>query len=232
MISQLSNWEEILYITEPDDWSNVAMYEATRSFTARHQSVLQRFLNLVLLPRISDDIRSNKKLNYHLYRALKKSLFKPAAFYKGILLPLAEGGTCTLQEAWIVCSVMQKVSIRLLDSAAALLKLSEMEFTGASCLFMRTLLNKKYALPYRVLDSISAHFLRFQTDDRELPVIWHQCLLTFVQRYKEDLTIEEKQALKELMRKHQHPGVTPEIRRELFSSRSRGEAKPDGMDVE
>merc|ERR1711871_902859 len=57
MISQLSNWEEILYITEPDDWSNVAMYEATRSFTARHQSVLQRFLNLVLLPRISDDIR-------------------------------------------------------------------------------------------------------------------------------------------------------------------------------
>ena len=57
-------------------------------------------------------------------------------------------------------------------------------------------------------------------------------LLTFVQRYKEDLTIEEKQALKELMRKHQHPGVTPEIRRELFSSCSRGEAKPDGMDVE
>jgi len=240
MISQLSNWEEILYLTEPDEWTAVAMYEATRSFTARHQSVLQRFLNLVLLPRVREDIQLSagqggvgKKLNYHLYRALKKSLFKPAAFYKGILLPLAESGTCTLQEAWIVCSVMSKVSIRLLDSAAALLKLAEMEFTGATSLFMRTLLNKKYALPYRVLDSISAHFLRFQQDDRELPVIWHQCLLTFIQRYKEDLTIEEKEALKNLMRKHQHPGVTPEIRRELFSSRSRGEPKTAaGMDMD
>jgi len=232
MISQLSNWEEILYLTEPDDWSNGAMYEATRSFTCRHASILQRFLNLVLLPRVRDDIRENKgKLNYHLYRSLKKCLFKPAAFYKGILLPLAESGTCTLLEAWIVCSVMSKVSIRLLDSAAALLKLAEMEFTGATSLFMRTLLNKKYALPYRVLDSISAHFMRFQSDSREMPVVWHQTLLTFVQRYKEDLTIEEKQAFKELMRRHQHPAVTPEIRRELFSSRSRGDPKTGEGDM-
>ena len=57
----------------------------------------QRFFNLVLLEKCRDDIRENKKLNDHLYMALKKSLFKPAAFYKGILLPLAQSGDCTLR---------------------------------------------------------------------------------------------------------------------------------------
>ena len=32
----------------------------------------------------------DRKLNYHLYQALKKALYKPAAFFKGILLPLCE----------------------------------------------------------------------------------------------------------------------------------------------
>jgi essential nuclear protein 1 len=45
---------------------------------------------LVLLPRVRDDILNNKKLNWHLYMSLKKALFKPDAFYKGILFPLIE----------------------------------------------------------------------------------------------------------------------------------------------
>lgn len=49
-----------------------------------------RFYNLVLLPRIRDDIDEFKKLNYHLYNSLFKSMFKPAAFFKGILLPLCK----------------------------------------------------------------------------------------------------------------------------------------------
>lgn len=48
--------------------------------------------------------------------------------------------------------------------------------------FIKLLLDKKYALPYRVLDAVTAHFMRFQDDERVMPVIWHQSLLTFVQR--------------------------------------------------
>lgn len=43
----------------------------------------QRFYNLVLLPRVRDDISEYKRLNFHLYMALKKALFKPAAWFKG-----------------------------------------------------------------------------------------------------------------------------------------------------
>ena len=33
---------------------------------------------------------SSRKLNYHYYQSLKKAMYKPAAFFKGILLPLCE----------------------------------------------------------------------------------------------------------------------------------------------
>jgi essential nuclear protein 1 len=48
--------------------------------------------------------------------------------------------------------------------------------------FIKLLLEKKYALPYRVLDATVAHFMRFLEDSRMMPVIWHQSLLAFVQR--------------------------------------------------
>ena len=49
-----------------------------------------RYYNLVLLPHVLRNIEDHKKLDFHLYTALKKSLYKPAAFFKGILLPMCE----------------------------------------------------------------------------------------------------------------------------------------------
>jgi essential nuclear protein 1 len=63
---------------------------------------------------------------------------------------------------------------------------------------MKTLLDKKYSLPYRVIDSLTTYFVNFQSDARALPVIWHQNLLMFVQRYKNDLSPTQKNALKGL----------------------------------
>lgn len=47
------------------------------------ERMAQRFYNLVLLPRVQDDIAEYKRLNFHLYSALKKALFKPGAWFKG-----------------------------------------------------------------------------------------------------------------------------------------------------
>ena len=52
-------------------------------------------------------------------------MYKPAAFFKGILLPLCEDG-CTLREAVIVRSVLAKVSVPMAHSAAALMKMTEL----------------------------------------------------------------------------------------------------------
>jgi hypothetical protein len=162
ILPSLTNWENILYLTEPDSWSAAAVYQATRIFASNlNAKMAQRFYSLVLLPRIRDDIVEYKRLNFHLYMALRKALFKPAAFFKGILLPLCESRNCTLREAIIIGSVLAKNSIPMLHSAAALLKIAEMDYSGANSIFIRILLDKKYALPYRVIDAIVNHFVQY-----------------------------------------------------------------------
>lgn len=90
-IPSLQFWEEVLYLTEPEKWSPNAMFQATRIFSSNFGvKKAERFYKLVLLPRIREDIRKNKRLHFALYQALKKSLYKPAAFNKGILFPLCE----------------------------------------------------------------------------------------------------------------------------------------------
>ncbi|XP_418047.4 bystin [Gallus gallus] len=222
IIPALSNWEQILYITEPETWTAAAMYQATRIFSSNlKERMAQRFYNLVLLPRVRDDIAEYKRLNFHLYMALKKALFKPGAWFKGILIPLCESGTCTLREAIIIGSILTKCSIPVLHSSAAMLKIAEMPYNGANSIFLRLLIDKKYALPFRVVDALVFHFLAFRTDQRTLPVLWHQSFLALCQRYKEDLSSEQKEALLELLKFHSHPQISAEIRRELANSKTR-----------
>jgi len=227
VVPRLNHWEYVLHLTNPDKWSAAAVFQATRIFSSSlNVKMAQRFYFYVLLPRIRDDIEYYKRLNFHLFMALKKSLFKPAAFFKGILLPLAESGNCTLREATIVSSILAKCSIPMLHSSAALLKLAEMEYSGANSIFIKTLLDKKYALPFRVIDALVFHFVKFERDKRILPVLWHQALLVFVQRYKEDISSEQKEAMYGVLRVHLHAKIGPEIRRELQNSKSRDEETP------
>jgi essential nuclear protein 1 len=123
---------------------------------------------------------------------------------------------------------MSKVSIPVLHSSAAILKIAEMDYSGANSLFLRVLLQKKYALPYRVVDALVNHFVQFTNDTRKLPLLWHQALLVFVQRYRTDLQPQQKEALKNLLRHQVHPYYSDEIRRELVSSKSRGETESMG----
>lgn len=132
-----------------------------------------------------------------------------------------QSGDCTLREAIIFGSVIARNQIPVLHSSACLLKICEMEYNGANSIFIRIFLDKRYALPYRVVDATVFHFIRFENDKREMPVLWHQSLLTFVQRYKNDISSEQKEALFGLLRKQQHPKLTPEIRRELQAAKCR-----------
>jgi len=184
----------------------------------------QRFFNLVLLPAVQRDIKRHGKLNFHLYLALKRALYKPSAFFKGLLLPLCEE-RCTVREALIVASVLQKVSVPMLHAAVAILKLAEMSYTPANMLFLRTLLLKKYAIPFRVVDALVDYFAGFINTKDVPPVLWQQTLLTFVQYYKAQITAEQKGCLKDLLRAQPHSQITPEIRRELLSVHARGESQ-------
>lgn len=78
-----------------------------------------------------------------------------AVYVQGLLLPLCQAGDCNLREAVIISSVLKRVSLPVLHSAAALLRIADMAYSGTNSFFIRVLLDKKYALPYRVVSTSS-----------------------------------------------------------------------------
>ncbi|VAH54435.1 unnamed protein product [Triticum turgidum subsp. durum] len=136
-IPSLECWADVLQLTEPQNWSPNAVYQATRLFSSNMNAKnAVRFYEAILLPRLRHDIKTNKRLHFALYQSMKKSLYKPAAFFKGILLPLCQEGNCTLREAVIIGSIIQKVTIPPLHASAALMKLADLEYCGTTSFFL------------------------------------------------------------------------------------------------
>ncbi|KAK3390938.1 Bystin-domain-containing protein [Podospora didyma] len=239
ILPTIPHWEEILQMTRPESWTPNACYAATRIFVAAKPMVVQRFMEVVILDRVREDIQETKKLNIHLFNCLKRGLYKPAGFFKGFLFPLAASGTCSLREAQIISACLARVSIPVLHSAAAIKTLCDIaaeqvsnqsESVSATNFLIKVLLEKRYALPWQCVDSLVFHFIRYAASTREvdmtgnksLPVIFHQCMLVFAQRYRNDITEDQREALLDLLLSHGHDKIAPEIRRELLAGRGRG----------
>lgn len=250
VLPSLKNWEDVLYVTNPEKWTPHAVYEATKLFVSNLQAhEAQKFVQQVLLERFRASIEDSEdhSLNYHIYRAIKKSLYKPAAFFKGFLLPLVDSH-CSVREATIAGSVLSKVSIPVLHSSVALSQLAQREFKPSTTVFMRVLIEKKYALPYQTLDELVFYFMRFRRaaqqqqrqidgmmeEDQDnqkdklppLPVVWHKAFLSFAQRYKNDITDDQRDFLLETVRQRFHHAIGPEIRRELLAGQARLTTEP------
>lgn len=101
IVPSLPAWARMLALTHPENWSPQACHAATRIFVSQMKPNQARvFLEGVLLDAIREDIRltkegqrkqkNNRKLNVHYYESLKRALYKPAAFFKGIVFPLLQ----------------------------------------------------------------------------------------------------------------------------------------------
>ena len=128
--------------------------------------------------------------------AVKKSMFKVGAFFKGFLIPLAQNATT--REAIIIGSILQKMSINALDVAAALVKMTTWEYKLGNGYFIKVLVSKRYTLPTMVLDELVNFFCKtgmsenqnqnFEDEEtqqdeeyiKEMPVMWHQTVLALV----------------------------------------------------
>lgn len=72
-----------------------------------------------------------------------------------------------------------------------------------------------------MLDVLVFHFLAFRTEKHQLPVLWHQCLLTLAQLDKADLATEQEAFLEQLQMQP-YPQLSPGISHELQSAVPRG----------
>jgi len=221
VLPRLANWEELLWLTQPQEWSAHALYAATRLFASGlNEKMAQRYYYAFLLPSIiaaMENPRQDAKMKLHpmRYAAMRKALFKPAAFVKGFLIPLCEEEQTTVQCALIVGTILHKCTIPVIPASVALVKISELPFTSINAIILRALIDKRMSLPTQALDTLVGYFHKFVKDDRTLPVLWHQTLLSFLTKYGHDMLPEQYPMIRDVTHKHYHVGVTPDIHREL-----------------
>lgn len=99
IVPTLPAWARILALTKPEEWTPQACHAATRIFVSQMRPPQARvFLEGVVLDAVREDIRltreggrksrNHRKLNVHYYESLRRALYRPAAFFKGIVFPL------------------------------------------------------------------------------------------------------------------------------------------------
>jgi essential nuclear protein 1 len=239
MLPHLKHFHSLLLLTKPHRWTPHAVFSVTKIFVSNvSHKVLETFLFEVLLPAVRQDIEDHKKCSFHLYESMRKACFKPAAFFKGFLIPLAEMGNCTLREAVVVGSVVVKTSILAVHASACLLKLSQiLPYTSTTSLFMRLFLSKRYHLQAPVLEGLIDHFCSFMDEDHpncvlnnslssslasgsssmasqgdRLPLLWFQCLEAFITQYHQELSYEQVLKMITLMKIFDHTNITPALK--------------------
>ncbi len=97
IIPSFPAWARILALTAPEQWSPQAAHAATRIFISNMKPQQARvYLEGVVLGLVRADLeqpstrKDARRLSPHLYEALKRALYKPAAFFKGIVFPLLD----------------------------------------------------------------------------------------------------------------------------------------------
>ncbi len=78
ILPTVPQWEGLLEYLQPDLWTPNALYEVTKVFASTKPAASQRWLELIILDSVREDIRETRKLSVHLFNALKKrSVFEP-----------------------------------------------------------------------------------------------------------------------------------------------------------
>eukprot|EP00792_Barthelona_sp_PAP020_P004159 TRINITY_DN1928_c0_g1_i1.p1 TRINITY_DN1928_c0_g1~~TRINITY_DN1928_c0_g1_i1.p1 ORF type:complete len:435 (+),score=113.80 TRINITY_DN1928_c0_g1_i1:29-1306(+) len=225
LISKVKRWTDILDCTKPFEWSPNATFKMTNILVAElNTKNCQTFFFRYLLPIVRQDIEEHKTLNYHLYRSVRRALYKPSAFYLGFFLPLIMQD-CSLREAIIISRILRTTSVPVKYSAAALSKLLEIEWNPIQSFFIKMFLDKKYNLPHSLIDKIVDHIVSFSSWSRteKLPVIWHQMILSLAEHYRNELRGSQKAAILRMLKRHKHFTITPIIGREFQLGVNRGE---------
>ncbi len=106
------------------------------------------------------DLQKNKKLNYHYYESLIKALYKTNAWFKGVLFQFCDKDS-NLREIKVIESLITKITIPVISSSVALIKMTEMPPTSAVLHYLRALVSKNYSFPKRVLTVLTSYLLSF-----------------------------------------------------------------------
>jgi hypothetical protein len=112
-------------------------------------------------------------------------------------------------------SLLGKMTIPVINSSVAIVKLCEMEPCSAVYHYLKAIIGKAYNFPKRIVTALTQYFQKFVESQETLPVVWQQLLLTFCKQYGVAIDEMAKPGLISVAKKHTHKLITPDIVKEL-----------------
>ena len=187
----LKNFEEVLWLTRPDTWSEQAIVILTRFFLPKlDKNQLSRFYSLVLAPRLQETIFSSKSYSVHIKKAIKISTAYPSIFFSSIILPICESKRCTNKEGVILSSIIWKYKFPRSVIMSTLVRLTKQPVTSAICMILRVMISKNYLISLRIIDLLIDFF---NLNNKKITSTHYKTLLlVFLKNYSDFLSIEDR----------------------------------------
>ncbi|OHS97651.1 Bystin [Tritrichomonas foetus] len=210
---KIPDWEDLLELSNPMNWSLNAVQAVTLLFAqSASDKRLTTYIRHFLLDYIQELLERSKKLPKQIWNALMAAARRPPCFINGMLIPLSMEPQVSMKEARVISAIVTKVKLPRDHMNAFIIKICEAENSATRTIFLARLISKGQALAIRTIDSILSYFLSFLGEDEKQPLIWQKALLDFIKRYGQELTYEQREALEPLLQKQHHQQITPEIR--------------------
>ncbi|CAL8106633.1 unnamed protein product [Calicophoron daubneyi] len=221
MLPHLPGWEGLLELLKPLEWTPHAYPRIVKVFASKGHEPALHFYENYLLPKVKEDIEENRRLSVQLFEALIASMFRPEEFVSGVFLPWVQSDM-SKTEGVILSHLMKKASLRVRFGAVALALILDEEFSVPRSMVIEALLSKHYYMPEAALERVIHYFLSFDKDcsayfttENRMPVTWFRSLLIFLESYRGCLKPEDRNNIIKLCRRHEHPQITPDIRKLL-----------------
>jgi essential nuclear protein 1 len=160
LMPSLKNFEEIIWLTRPDIWSDQAIFSVTHSFISKlDKNQMGRFFSLVLAPRFQETIFNSNRYSIHIQKTMKMSTRFPSVFFSSVFLPMCESKNCSLKEGAVLGMILSNYHFNPSSILSVLIRLLKPPVTPVKCLLMRTILCKNYIIPHRTLDLLVDFFI-------------------------------------------------------------------------
>nr|UXY87148.1 bystin-like protein [Cryptomonas sp.] len=198
IIPLFKNFEDIIWFTRPDRWTFQALFVVSKVFSRNlNNSQLKRFYSLIILPRLQECILKNEKISSHIHLIIRLARLDTKTFFSSILLPLFTSLSCTKKEAVVFSIIIMKISVQPKHIAWTLIQLLKTSQNSSKYIIIRVILSKNYNFSYRIMDNLVDYFVKNQ--EKINNVYFLKCYITFLEKYYQFLSLEDKNRLPNLL---------------------------------
>lgn len=220
------DWLGLLELSNPNEWSHNAFKQITKLFsqTISGEKIGEYYQHIVI-DYVLNALDKSKKLPANVWEGLIYAAKRSRHFCIYFLKPLIDNNECDSKEMSVIATVINRVKIPS-EIASYFLQLicENQHISPLRTIVVAKFISKGKALSINAIRAMFQYFMQWTGIKVEQPLMWHEALLGFVKKYGQDLTMEMRQEMYEMLLPiHSRNGISDEIKRILVETESRVE---------